>query len=334
MVWIKRIGITIILLITSLVMAGASYQFIQEKIDEWNYPPPGKLIDIGGYKLHIHCTGRGGPTVILDSGLGLSSIDWTLVQSKIAEFSQVCSYDRAGYGWSDESPYPRTSVQMMEELNTLLTEAGIPPPYILVGHSLGGINIRVFTNLYPEKVAGLVLIDPSHEQQINPKQLPPPPEDIQPNRFLDLVRVRLGITRLQLLLSNQTITPQQFPESIQDIWLAKLSTTKQTKTSLDESYNIDDNLKNIASMDDHVGDKPLIVIMGAKLQGLEKLGYSEEWVEWDRKFREFMNTLNKDFADKAPKGKYMIAEESGHMIPWQQPTIIVEAVREMVENTR
>ena len=105
---------------------------------ETREPPPGKLVDIGGYQLHINCTGKGSPTVILEAGLGGDSRSWHEVQPEIAEFAQVCSYDRAGLGWSDPGPKPRTSQQIVKELHRLLAKADIQSPYVLVGHSFGG----------------------------------------------------------------------------------------------------------------------------------------------------------------------------------------------------
>src|SRR5258708_5775104 len=107
--YVVRIGLVSFCLLVILVLLGFVYQFISTKIDARKYPSPGKLVDIGGYRLHINCEGKGNPTVILDAGMGNNSLDWTLVQPKIAKFTRVCSYDRAGYGWSDESPLARTS---------------------------------------------------------------------------------------------------------------------------------------------------------------------------------------------------------------------------------
>ena len=110
---------------------------------------PGQLVDVGGYKMHIDCTGQGSPTVILESGLGDTYISWHKVQPQIAQFARVCSYDRAGLGYSDSSPRPRTSRIFAEELHTLLHNAGISgPPYILVGHSMGGFDVRLYASLY------------------------------------------------------------------------------------------------------------------------------------------------------------------------------------------
>ena len=148
----KRISLTAFFLATALMMAGLGYQSISERIDDWRYPPPGQLVDIGGYSLHINCSGEGGPAVILEPGLGWTSLEWTIVQRGVEKFTQVCSYDRAGYGWSDPGPEPRTSQSLVDELHKLLVKAQVMPPYILVGHSFGVINVRLYASQYPEEV--------------------------------------------------------------------------------------------------------------------------------------------------------------------------------------
>lgn len=134
------------------------------------HPAPGWLVDVGGYRMHISCAGEEQlteehPTVVLDAGLLDFSTQWARVMPAAARFTRVCAYDRAGLGWSEPSPYPRTSAAMVEELRALLSGADLDPPYILVGHSFGGMNARLYAHRYPEEVAGVVLVDATHEEQ-------------------------------------------------------------------------------------------------------------------------------------------------------------------------
>lgn len=152
------------LLIAILIFAivGVAYQTISTNSDKANFPPPGKLVDVGGYKLHIYCIGEGSPTVILDSAADMMSSDWAWIQPEIAKNTQVCSYDRAGMGWSDPSPKSRDAKQVVLELHSLLTNAGISGPYVLVGHSVSGLYVRLYASQYPDEVVGMVLVDPGH----------------------------------------------------------------------------------------------------------------------------------------------------------------------------
>jgi hypothetical protein len=174
--WLRRIVLGLAAVAVLLAATGAFYQSLSERRERRAHPRPGQLIDIGGYKLHINCTGQGSPAVILDSGLGDTHISWRKVQPPIAQFTRVCSYDRAGLGYSESSPRSSTSQDFAEELHTLLHNAGISPPYILVGHSMGGFDVRLFASLYRSEVAGMVLVDSSHPEQ--QKRFPPALNDL------------------------------------------------------------------------------------------------------------------------------------------------------------
>src|SRR5215207_4765289 len=134
--------------------AGFTYQTIATEQDKAAYPPPGQLVDVGGHRLHIQCVGTGSPTVITESGLGGTSLDWSLVQPAVAQTTRICSYDRAGWGWSDPGPSPRTSGRIVEELRSLLAAAGIAGPYVLVGHSVGGLHAQLFASRYAPEWRG------------------------------------------------------------------------------------------------------------------------------------------------------------------------------------
>jgi pimeloyl-ACP methyl ester carboxylesterase len=163
--WIGRILLTLLALLVGLATVGAAYQAIATERDKHTYPPPGQLVDVGGYKLHIHCVGVGSPTVILEAGLAGASAIWGWVQPEVARSTRVCAYDRAGVGWSDPGPEPRDTRQIAHELHTLLDNAGIASPYVLVGHSYGGLYVRAYADQYPNTVAGMVLVDSSHPDQ-------------------------------------------------------------------------------------------------------------------------------------------------------------------------
>ena len=163
LLWTGRILLGLLALIVLLAASGAIYEAIMAAGDDTRYPAPGQRVDVGGYRLHIHCVGEGSPTVVLDAGLGGFSLDWSLVQPELAATTRVCAYDRAGYGWSDPSPDARTPSQIADELHTLLVNAGIQGPYVLVGHSAAGKHVRLFANRYPQAVVGMVLVDARHE---------------------------------------------------------------------------------------------------------------------------------------------------------------------------
>ena len=165
--WPRRIILGLLAFGVIAAVGGAIYERISEARDRRLSPLDGSLFYVGGHKMHIDCTGQGSPAVILESGLGDTYLSWRKVQPQIAQLTRVCSYDRAGIGYSDTGSRPRTSKVMAEELHALLLAAGIAPPYILVGHSLGGYNVRLYASLYRNEVAGMVLVDASHPDQDN-----------------------------------------------------------------------------------------------------------------------------------------------------------------------
>ena len=165
----KRIARTslagLFLVVVCLAITGALYEMIGRWRDTRRFPERGHLVQAGSIRMNIDCSGQGSPTVILESGSGGPSVDWLMVQPEVSKFARVCSYDRAGYGRSDSGPEPRSSLQIAYELKQLLQAAGEKGPYVLVGHSMGGYDIRVYTGQYPNDVVGIVLVDASHEDQ-------------------------------------------------------------------------------------------------------------------------------------------------------------------------
>lgn len=143
-----------------LLAAGAIYQAVGSARDARRFPAPGRIIDIGGLRLHLRESGAGGPVVVLEAGVAASSLSWSLVQPELARFARVLSYDRAGLGWSGPASSPRSLDNMIDELRRLLRAAGVTTPCILVGHSFGGLLVRAYAARFPAEVTALVLVDP------------------------------------------------------------------------------------------------------------------------------------------------------------------------------
>jgi pimeloyl-ACP methyl ester carboxylesterase len=169
-VWLVRGAVGLVVILLALTAAGLVYQAIGSAMDARAHPAPGQLYDVGGYKLHIYCTGpenTGNPTVILETLSGGASMYWTWVQQEIAQTTRVCSYDRAGRAWSEPATRPLSLEQTVGDLRTLLERAGVKPPYVPVGHSIGGLYVRRFAADAPEQVAGMALVDAAHPDQFD-----------------------------------------------------------------------------------------------------------------------------------------------------------------------
>ena len=261
---------------------------------------PGKRFDVGGYQLHINCTGSGSPTVIVDVGLGDDSTDWELIQQAVSNHSKICVFDRPGYGWSDFGPSPRTSNRIADELETLLEQADIPPPYILVGHSFGGYNIRIFAANNPQMVAGMVLVDASHEDQYKQFQIK------LPNNFN-----RRG-TIMILPKSTDSMAHANKPPILRE---RAFHAARAEISALDESSV--QLQKNSA-----LPVVPLIVISRGKPEWYGDLSQQQREKTWI--------TLQQDLSRLSPISTHMFAHQSGHAIPHEQPEIIIEAIEQIV----
>ena len=302
--WTTHVLVGLCSLIVVTALTGALYQTIATRNDLAVTPPPGQLVDIGGYRLHLWCTGNGAPAVILDTGLGGSSAGWGLVQPDVARFTRACSYDRAGMGYSDPGPSPRTARRIANELARLLDRSGIAGPVVLVGASIAGFNVRVFASDHPERAAGLVLVDASHETDRH--EVPPMA------RFVPLLST-VGVLRLFGVSFGQTV--ESLPPSVQRYALATRFRAAGYRAAADEIIHIRESVSEVTSSRRKL-TIPVVVVTGAR-------GADENWRQ-----------LQQDLTSLSERGCLMIARQSGHVVSVDQPEIVVEAIRAIVDTSR
>lgn len=304
LVWLGRV----VVLIIGLALLGALYESLAEAADAKTYPPPGQLVDVGGYRLHIHCTGTGSPTIVIVSGLGDWSTSWGgVVQPEVAKTSRVCTYDRAGLGWSDASPLPSEAAQFAKELHTLLQNAHVPEPYVMVGHSLGGFIVRIFAHDYASEVAGVVLVD-----SMNPKQVTESLSNTLARRSsLQAVSARFGIGRL--LVKLPAIAPSLPPgdEAYYPLYIRPQS----LRTTANEYQGLPASAAEVAAVETF-GDLPLIVLTA---KGNDNPG----WPEWQTELLQLSS-----------HSQHLFAENSGHVIQFDEPEAAIAAILKMVELVR
>lgn len=320
--WAGRVLLGLVALIMFLLALGASYEAFMAAGDADRYPARGQLVDIGGYQLHISCVGEGSPTVVLDAGLGGFSLDWSLVQPELAATTRVCAYDRAGYGWSDPSPHARTPGQIVDELHTLLVDAGIQGPYVLVGHSAAGKHVRLYANKYPQDVVGMVLIDARHESvdtNRSPEALAA--EHKQQQRFQRMIwaAARIGLVRAFWAAA----WPQVFPttqnlstETRAEIGVLQ-ARSHQVKTVLREDALLTHDNAELSSATS-LGSLPLIVL--AAEQNVE---HDPLWLP-----------AQQELARLSSNAKLVVVDGSSHYIHWDQPALVRDAVRQVVQAAR
>jgi pimeloyl-ACP methyl ester carboxylesterase len=254
--WTGKALLWLVVALLVLAVVGAIYQAIATELDERAYPPPGELVDVGNHSLHINCVGQGGPTVILEAANGGTSAHWTRVQQEVARATRVCAYDRAGLGWSEPGPEPRDAKQVCSELHALLTNAGIEGPYVLVGHSYGGLYARMYAARYPKEVAGVVLVDSSHAEQFTRSSEGRAMYE-RARRLTAIVPffTRLGVIRLTKFFPAHPDLPQQQGEQIG----AFNSSTQHLVTTTEEFRATPETAAQVRSTGS-LGDKPLAVI--------------------------------------------------------------------------
>jgi pimeloyl-ACP methyl ester carboxylesterase len=213
--WIGKALLWLVVVLLVLALVGAIYQAIATQRDQRAHLPPGEMVDVGGHELHINCIGQGSPTVILDASLGNMSAHWFWVQQAVAKTTCICAYDRTGMGWSESGPEPRDAEQFSGELHALLEGADIGGPYVLVGHSYGGLYARMYAARYPDEVAGVVLVDSSHPEQY--ARLPEGRENYERSKQLFAgapLLARVGAIRLfDLNPAPPSLPPQQLRRS-------------------------------------------------------------------------------------------------------------------------
>ncbi|NTU62098.1 MAG: alpha/beta hydrolase [Chloroflexi bacterium] len=300
------------------------------------YPAPGKLVDVGGYRLHINCQGQGSPTVVIEPGNGDFSLCWSPIQREVAKFTRVCTYDRAGLGWSDCSPRPRTAHNLVEDLHTLLIRSGVEPPYVLVGHSLGGPLVRLYAHEHPDQVAGMVLVDSAHEEEF--LRAPEAVKRLQANS----VKMMNGILRLMQAATTAgvfALVPRLYPRQALSMVPEEARETYRGLTSADAKC-VAAIREEYGAYEDHfaamraahitaLGDIPLIVLSHGKTQQIPGLS-----AEVSREFEQISDQLHVELTAQSPNGKRIIAEQSGHYIQLDQPDLVIDAIREVVEAVR
>jgi pimeloyl-ACP methyl ester carboxylesterase len=299
----------ILAVLLGLALLGAAYESVSEAADARAYPPPGQMVNVGGYRLHINCVGTGSPTVVIESGLGDWSASWSnAVQPQASATTRVCTYDRAGMGYSETGPLPRTSARFAEELHTLLQRAKIPGPYVLAGHSAGGYTVRLFAASYPADVAGVVLIDSTTPGQSAQAEAPT-------SRGWSSIATFPARIGLQRLLAGPLDLKSGMAPEIGLAYVANSVTPQSAQTGVDEFLGMSQGAAE-ASAVTSLGELPLIVLSRAPNRDLD----------WDRK--------QTDYLRLSSNSQQLFAEHSGHNIQLDEPEAAVNAIEQMVEQVR
>lgn len=321
--------------LVGILAAGACYQAVFTARQRRLFAPPGTLIDVGGHRLHAVLTGEGSPPVLLESGIAASSLSWTAVRPEIAAFTRVCAYDRAGLAWSDAPSSPRTFDRLLDELGIVMRDVGFREPAVLVGHSFGSLLVRAYGARHPERVAGLVLVDPPTEWIV---MTPARARMLRGGRSLSRIGALLahvGVVRgcLALLSGGAPGVPRRFvrifgptaartlerlvgevrklPPEVHPVVQAHWCQAKCFHSMADHLLMFEREAAQMTALapPPHL---PVVVVSSA--------GHSPEQL-----------AAHQRLAESSARGRHVIARRSAHWVQFDEPGLIVGIVRELVE---
>lgn len=322
--WIMPVVGVLLAIMVGVPALCAATQKLGEIRDAGNNPPPGELLDVGGYRLHIHCEGEGSPTVVLEHGLGNTSLVWHQVRPALVSQTRTCVIDRAGYGWSESGPAPRIHTQSVAEIYTLLHNAGIEMPFIYVGHSFGGLDAALYAGLHPEDVAGLVLLDPAAPDKSTRFADYEAVQDAQIGLFdLCATWMPFGIVRLFEFIGS----PDQLPDDMIDL-NAVYYRPGYCQTARAE---LADNIAPVTLLP--LDNLPLTVV--SRSIALELPAVSDRYTAEDTAtFEALWQEAQTGYLALSTQATQIIAPDSGHNIHLDRPDLVIDAVEAMVATVR
>ncbi|NWK95876.1 alpha/beta hydrolase [Sphingobium lactosutens] len=329
--WTAKGLLGLLALLLILVIAGALYEGWQRHRATQLFQPTGRLIDIGGRRIHIDCRGTGSPTIILESGLGSGgSVDWARVHDALARHSRTCAYDRAGIMWSDPKPGPQNAVAVAEDLHATLAAAEIEGPLVLAGHSIGGPYTRVYTGRYGDQVAGLVMVDPSHPDQVA-RLGRAIKANVDPTQVAWMVRIAnaLSWTGIVRLMTGGDV-PNMPKDASAKIAAYTSGSIRGAGAELEGFRLTLDQARAVRSF----GDRPLIILTAmaphtpAQLKGLNLTP------QVGARMKQAWKTLHTEMVAMSSRGSQQIVPDSGHYIQIDRPDVVIAAVEQVVNAVR
>jgi pimeloyl-ACP methyl ester carboxylesterase len=329
----KRLGLYSLLLLVLATLCGSIYEQLARRRASKEFPPPGKLIDIGGRRIHLDCRGSGTPLVVLESGADTSgSALWALEHDAVARLTRVCSYDRAGLMWSDPAPEPRDGIAIVNDLHKALQVAHESAPYVMVGASLGGPLTMIFTQHFGEEVAGLVFVDAAHpEQTRRTEQATGRKEESIPLLFSVLADLAwTGLPRLLLPAPNVPELPPNVVKAIGAYQAPSL------RPAFDEAAIMESVFREAGAFR-NLGDRPLAVLTRGKpydaYSEAQRVGSGMTREQFERREAEWL-AMQDEEARWSSQSTHRRLEDASHVIQLERPDAVIAAISEVVERVR
>lgn len=333
--WGLRLSLGVLIGLALLLAASCTYQRLALARAREQFPAPGNVVKVESHLMHLHCTGSGSPTVIIDAGNGSFSVEWRPIQQQLSQTTRACAYDRPGYGWSEPGPQPRDGAQIVSELHTLLEAAAEPGPYLLVGHSLGGVHVRLFAAQYPQETAGLVLVDTAYPLTITPEFESQRQASIG---FYQVMNLLTGSGLLRILgplggAESLPATARKLPPEFQETYLNLLLDPNQYATAIAEMEQLPQTFEQTSALligEQPLGDLPLLVLTA----GLTAAPGSTPFDEHNVPVSDQRLQSQLELAGLSAQGEQRVLEQSGHAIHLDAPDDVVRAVQDLIEMIR
>jgi pimeloyl-ACP methyl ester carboxylesterase len=327
--WLRRIALGIAGIIVLVVILGAGYEAAGRRRAARDFPPPGKLVDIGGRRMQIDCRGSGSPIVVLESGLDIyGSLSWATVHDSLARTTRVCAYSRAGVMWSDPRDGSHAARAVAEDLHATLAAAGEKPPFVLVGHSIGGPYVMTYTKLYGPEVAGLVFVDASHPDQVRRLSVVPSStmaESVRPLKMADA----LTWTGMPRFVAGRAEAAPGVPDAAMRAINAYASTSLHAM--LLEADAADSTFAEAGTFR-RLGDRPLFVLTAMKPFPPASLRERKMTPAQGKQWLDLWKEMQDDEASWSSRSQHRLVDDASHYIQLERPDIVIAAVRSVVDS--
>ena len=329
--WLRYLALGLGAIAALVLLVGVIYEQNGRRIAARDYPPRGQLVDIGGRRLQLDCRGAGSPTVVFESGLALDgSLSWALVHDSIARITRACAYSRAGLLWSDPREGPQTGRSVAEDLHALLRAAGEAPPLVLVGHSSGGAYAVAYTKRYGADVAGLVLVDASHPDQVARFREVTPVTLHQSIRGPALAS-RLAWAGLVRMATAKMPGQPHEPAEVTRTKAAYASTS--LKAVVNEANGLDSTFAD-NSRAHLLGDRPLFVLTAGAPLAWEELKAMQMTPAQGQRRNEIWIAMQNEEAGWSSRSQHTVVADATHAIQLDRPDVVIAAVRSVVDSVR
>lgn len=329
--WIVRGGVAIVLFLVLATVAGVAYEMMSRSHAAREFPPQGRLVDIGGRRIQLDCRGTGSPTVIFESGLDINgSLSWASVHDEVAKTTRACAYSRAGIMWSDPKDGLQNAKTIAEDLHATLAAAGEKPPFVLVGHSLGGPYIMTYTKYFGADVSGLVFVDASHPDQVQRFKAV---TSYTPSGMIMLIKAGAALAwtgAVRLAPMSSRGVPHQPPQAVRA--MAAYAPTSLGPL-LKEIESVDQTLADAGTLR-QLGNRPVYVLTSMAQLPEKALAALKLNPEQGRQYKELWKDMHDEEASWSSVSRHQSVSDAGHYIQFDRPDIVVGAVQWVVEDVR